>query len=453
MFSKKSYWLSSGFYSLLERGSFMLFGFGSVYFLLRMLNKDDWGTWALFITVSSTIEVARNGLIQNALVKHLASSEKEEHGAITTASVALNIILTAFSVLLLLGLSGWLSRLWSAPALNDMLKIYSLTTVMLIFLSQLIFIQQANFDFRGNFWGNFVRQGSWFAFVVVCFFTNTGVTLISLSWFQVLAAALGGATSYFFGKKYVSVSGKLDWGWVKKLFHFGKFTLGTNLSTMLYKFVGTWMIGWLTKSPASAGVFDLANRIANLLEVPTATMANIVFPQSARRAVTDGLGAVKYLYEKSVGIVLAIIFPMVVLIWIFAEQGVFIVAGKDYAETVPILKLTLIAGLLVPFSRQFGTILDSMGKPKTNLYFVIVSTALNILFNYILITRYGVIGAAYGAVLTAALRLGLNQYILRKILNVRFLAPFAYAKEFYERCFTFTLNFIRKITGRHRSAL
>lgn len=437
----------------MERGSFMLFGFGSVFFLLRMMSKDDWGTWALFVTVSSTIEVARNGLIQNALVKHLASSEKEEHGVITTASFALNIILTAFSILLLLGLSGWLSALWSAPALGDMLKIYSLTTVMLIFLSQLTFIQQANFDFRGNFWGNFVRQGSWFTFVVTCFFTNKEITLISLSWFQVFAAALGGFVSYFFGKKYLVFSGVLNWEWVRKLFHFGKFTLGTNMSTMLYKFVGTWMIGWLTKSPASAGVFDLANRISNLLEVPTATMANIVFPQSAKRAATEGKSAVKYLYEKSVGIVIALIIPAVVLIWVFAEQGVLIVAGNDYAETVPVLKIALLIGIFIPFSRQFGTVLDSMGKPKTNLYFVVFSTLLNIALNFILIKQYGVMGAAYGALITAVVRLFVNQVILRKILDVRFVAPFHYAKDFYAQCFNFGMSKIRKITGQQRSAL
>ncbi len=433
--------------------SFMLFGFGSLFFLLRTLSVVDWGVWALFVTVTSTIEVTRNGLIQNALVKYLASSEKQEHTAINTASLGLNIILTCLSVAILLLLSGWLSRMWVAPALSDMLKIYSLTTIALIFLSQLTFIQQANFDFRGNFWGNFVRQGLWFAYVVVCFFSEIEITLISLAWMQVLGAIAGGGVSYFFGRKYVAVSGKLNWDWVKKLFHFGKFTLGTNVSTMLYKFIGTWMIGSLLKSPASAGVFDLANRITNFLEVPTATMATIVFPQSARRAVTEGKSALKHLYEKSVGIVLAIIIPAVILIWIFAEQGVLIVAGKDYADTVPILKLTLLCGILVPFSRQFGTIMDSMGKPKTNLYFVVISTVMNIFFNFIFIKHYGIMGAAYGAVVTAALRMALNQVVLYKVLGVTVLGPLLHAKAFYIQCFNFIADFIRKIFRQHHSAL
>lgn len=437
----------------MERASFMLFGFGGLFFLLRLFSKDDFGTYALFVTITSTVEVARNGLIQNALVKHLASTEKEHHGSITTASLALNILLTVISVILLLSLSGWLSRLWASPALDEMLKIYALTTVALIFLSQLVFIQQANFDFRGNFWGNFVRQASLFIFISIFFFTHTDLTLTKLAWFQVAAALLGGFTSFFFGRKYVAVSGKLNWEWVGKLFHFGKFTLGTNVSTMLYKFIGNWMLGSLLKSPAAVGVFDLANRINNLVEVPTASMAAIVFPQSAKRAITEGKAAIKRLYEKSVGIVLALILPTVVVVWIFAEQGILIVAGKDYAESIPILKLALITGLMIPYARQFGTILDSMGNPKTNLYFVLASAAVNIALNFIFITQFGVIGAAYGALATAIIRMVIAQVILNRILGVKFSATLIHARDFYARCFHYAADAVRKLFRQHRSAL
>ncbi len=443
---KKSYWLSSGVYSLLERLSFMLFGFGSIFFLLRLLTKDEFGVWALFLTVTSIVEVARNGLIQNALIKHLASSEKEDHGAITTASIALNVILTGVSVMILFLLSGWLSDLWNAPQLAVMLKIYCITTVALIFLSQLIFVQQANFDFRGNFWGNFVRQGSLFIFIVVCFAGKLELTLLNLAWFQVVGALLGGSVAFFFGRKYVELSAIVKWDWVGKLFHYGKFVLGTNISSMLYKSIDKMMLGSML-STASVAIYDLAIRITNLMEVPTASMAAIMFPQSARQAVTQGREAIKRLYEKSVGIVLALIIPAIILIWIFAEPAVMLVAGEEYMETIPILRLTLLYGLFMPFSRQFGTVLDSMGKPKTNFYFVILSAVLNIIFNYIFISKFGVIGAVYGAFTTAAIRLTLSQIVLYNVLKVNFANTLIYMKEFYVQCFNFGIDFVRRKLG------
>ncbi len=444
-FPKKSYWVNSGFYTLMERVSFMLFGFGSVFFLLRLLTKDDFGIWALFLTVTSIIEVARNGLIQNALVKYLASAEKSDHAAITTASVALNFILTIVSIIILFVLSKFLGNAWNALVLNAMLEIYILTTIALIGLSQLTFIQQANFDFRGNFWGNFFRQGSLFFYILYVFISKNEITLIHLAWFQVISALLGGVVSFFFGRKYLKLSTTVSREWMTKLFQFGKFTLGTNLGTMLYRNIDKIMLGTLLKSPAAVGAYDLAVRIANLIEVPTATMAAIVFPQSAKRAITEGNKAIKYLYERSVGILLAIIFPIVLVIWLLAEPGIMLVAGSDYLESVHLLRLMLIFGLLVPFARQFGTVLDSMGKPKVNLYFVVISLLLNTGFCFLLIPKFGVSGAAYSVLITTLIRVTLNLVVLRKILDVRLFSILIHSKNFYEQCFSFTSDFLKRI--------
>ena len=51
-------------YAIADRFVALLFGFGSIYLLLRLLSKEDFGEWALFITVTALVEVARNGLIR-----------------------------------------------------------------------------------------------------------------------------------------------------------------------------------------------------------------------------------------------------------------------------------------------------------------------------------------------------------------------------------------------------
>ena len=55
---------------------------------------------------------------------------------------------------------------------------------------------------------------------------------------------------------------------------------------------------------------------------------------------------------------------------------------------------------LLPFSRQFGTLLDSIGKPHINLRLTIISSIINLFFSYLGIINFGVIGAAYGTLLT-----------------------------------------------------
>src|SRR6478752_8768327 len=97
----KGYWIRSGAYTILQRSSMLLFGVGSFMLLVRMLSKDDFGVWSLFLSVATLFEVARNGLIQNALIKYLNSHDEAEHASIISASFYLNILLTIISLVII----------------------------------------------------------------------------------------------------------------------------------------------------------------------------------------------------------------------------------------------------------------------------------------------------------------------------------------------------------------
>jgi O-antigen/teichoic acid export membrane protein len=90
----------------------VLFGFGSFYFLVRMLDKHSFGVWTLFIATTSVFEMARSGLIQYALIKFLSESSDEEKPKVVSASFILSAILMAVCILINISIAGYLSRLW-----------------------------------------------------------------------------------------------------------------------------------------------------------------------------------------------------------------------------------------------------------------------------------------------------------------------------------------------------
>lgn len=443
MFGKSSYWVKSGFFTILQRFSLLLFGFGSFYILIRLLTKDDFGTWSLFLSITSLIEVARSGLIKNALVKHLTTAADEDHAKIITASLWLNIILTAISVLLLWFGASYLSQKWDAPELEQMFYIYMVTTIFLIPFFQFEFIQQANLDFQGIFFSNFTRQGLFFLFVVISFNTDSTISLLELAQVQILTAISGIFVSFFFVRKYISLSKHISIFWIKKLFHFGKYTFGTNVSHMIFSSVDQFLLGSLISKSAVAS-YNVALRITNLVEVPTVSIAEIVFPQSARRLETQGLDGVKHLYEKSVGVILAIILPVLLVVMVFPGLIIRIIADEKYLSTIPLLQITVLYTLFVPFARQFGTVLDSIGKPQINFYFVIIGASINAALNYVFIKQFGIIGAAYGTLISFSLTFILNQIVLKKILNVALVKVFYHMVQFYVEVFNKGVNLITK---------
>lgn len=434
---KNSYWLKSGFYTLSEKGAALLFGFGGAVLLFRMTTQEQFGVWVLFLSITSVIEVGRIGLLQNALVKYLSTKADEEAGKITTASFTLNGMLTALIVLLLLALAPLAAHWFDAPELCNLFRIYCLTTVALIPFFQCNYIQQANLDFKGIFWGNLVKGGVLFGFIFVLFLTKNEVKLADLAMVQIVAAVLASFVSWGFAKKFAQFSRNIDWAWVRRLFDYGIYVFGTNLSTQLFKNVDKLLLGSLPGGgKVAVALYDAAIRVTNLTDVPTASMATMLFPQSARR-MQEGKVAVKQLYEKAVGAILAFMVPAIIAVMIFADWIILLVAGKAYAEAANLLRITILFGLFMPYAVQFGTVLDSIGKPKVNFIYTLGSLALTAGLNYVFILKYGAYGAALGTLLAYAVTFVFMQLFLHKHLKVNPLRPYFYMMEFYRSLFRF----------------
>src|ERR1044071_4085194 len=146
---KGSYWVSSGFYSLGARLATLFFGFGSLYFLVRNPNMPpaEYGTWALFLTITTIIETSRNGLIQNALIKLIHSSAPENVDKIVTGSWIINIFYSLLIFVIMAAFGGYASNIFGAPELKSMFLYYGITLFLLVPFSQFNFIQQAKFSF------------------------------------------------------------------------------------------------------------------------------------------------------------------------------------------------------------------------------------------------------------------------------------------------------------------
>jgi lipopolysaccharide exporter len=428
--TNKNYWLKSGFYSLLNQLTQMLFNLGSVMILYRVLEKETASVWVLFLTITAFIEVSRTGLLQNGLMTFLNTTPQSEHSKINTASLVLSLALSVVIALSLLVFSGQIGVEFKIPQLATLLTIYAGTTLVLSPLYQFNFIQQANMDFKGLFWSTFVRNGTLFFYILYLFVTEGGIQLVNLAWVQFFAALPAALVGLSFAKKYFQLSKSVDFQWVKKLLTYGKYTFGTNLATMTQKSVDRILLGGMLLGQLST--YDLSIRVNTLAEVPTMTLASIMFPKSVQRTDTEGGAGAKYLYEKSLGVLLAILLPVVITVLLGAEVIVWILGSEKYAAAVPVLRLTIFYGVFMAFAMQFGTIMDSVGKPKLNFIITSIGALLNLACNYLFIKAFGLYGAAYGTLTAMSIMFVVMQWILRGVFGVDLLQIFRYIPQFYK---------------------
>lgn len=438
-FAKDPYWLKSGIYTVLSRFANLIFGFGSFLLLVRIIDKKSFGIWALFLTATSIIEVARNGLVQNAQIKYASAADEVEYPKILNASLTLNILITMTSVIVMCAVAHALSLVWKSPEIEGMFYLYTFTTITLIAFSQFNFIQQAKFDFKGIFYSNAVRQGFFFIAILYFFLSRKAPSLIELVMYQTIAAVLGAIIGWMFVKKYFKITFALEWEWVKKLFHYGKFVFGTSISSMIYQSIDQMILGGMLTT-AEVGAYNAASRTTNFIDVPVSAVSAIVFPQSAKRAAEQGKESLVYLYERSVGLLVALILPMVLVCVFLAKWVILIIAGAKYLDAIPVMQVIMVSSLLQPYARQFGVVMDSAGMPKVNFYLLLIVTLFNIVAIYFGIKIFGVVGAALGSAVAMIIFVTVALRILKKEFGVKFHHTFIYCWKFYSDGFKMVIG-------------
>ena len=438
-----SYWLRSGSYTFLNKIFVTFFGFVNFYILIRVLSKEDFGAWVLFISIASLMELIKHGFVRNPLIRYLAMSPDKESSSIQTASLLLNLVVGLLEVLVLFLCSIYLSDFWDSPQLKTLFRIYMLSTAFFIPINHLEVIQQARMQFKGTFISNIVRQSGLFLFIFTVYAFGFKIHLDQLAYAQMATIFLSGFVALRFAKPFLHLSNKVNWEWFRELRSYGFFTLGTNVSSMIMKSIDSWMLGKLI-SPAAVTIFNPAIRISNLVEVPTDTLTSIFFPKLSERIGNEGPKVARYLYEKAVGTITAVMLPVVFFFIVFAKPVIEFVAGPGFEETVPILQITMLYGLIIPFNRFMGITLDAIGKAKTNFLLVLRNALLNVISNFFYIHYFGIIGAAYGTLTTYIVVLVLNQVYLHRHLDVRLSNVMRHVFDSYLKVFSTGVKFLRE---------
>ncbi len=438
--AKNSYWLRSGAYSMMQRATAFLFGFGSYVFLVRYLSVEDFGVWTLYVVVSTTVEMSRSSFIQNAFVKFYNESGIDKD-KLFASSFFLNAASTVVFIVGLVALIPAMQSFWDSELIGVLVLWYCGTCIVLTPFTQINYLEQANHSFAGVFWSSAVRQGLFFVIVVICYWFVPGLPLIFFASMQTLSAFFGLVTAFLISRKLLPKHYSIDWSLFRRLFRFGKYILGTGVTSAVGKNTDQVVLG--SVSHPIVALYNAGVRILNFIEIPSAAISNIVYPKIAERASTDGNEGIRDLYEKSVATILGFILPVIFAILLMPEFVLRLTAGERYVDAADILRIMVLASLLAPFNIQLGSACEVMNKPQMAFYINLVSNILNVILNIIFIKYFGIIGAACAFGLTVAFIFLVGQIYLRRQIGIRFTRIFTRLIQFYSSGITGVFQFLK----------
>ncbi|GAB4237944.1 MAG: hypothetical protein Tsb0034_13310 [Ekhidna sp.] len=421
----KSYWFKSGSISLVNRTLIMFFAYLNFFLMARLFDKSSFGAWVIFLSILKFSESIRNSFIYNPLLKYLNSDDGTNHQEIKAASSFLNLGIALLCIFAFLILAGILSLFSNDGMISGMLIHSAVAIIGFNLYSYFNFLAQADLKFTGTLVSSSFKN--FFLFVCLLWYhlSQAEITLIRVVWLYNFGYVGSVIIAYLFISKQNGLfSMKRDLFWIKKLSHFGKYTFGTNLSSMINKSSKEWLLSGLINNAAVA-IYAPALRIINFFEIPLNALASVYYPKVINEVKEKGVSAARELYEKSVSILFYLFLPVCLLIYFLAEQIISLLMGPGFEESVPILEILVFVGVMGPFIRQFGVTLNAIGEQRISFQFMVATSISGLLVSAFCIVTYGIIGAAQATMIIYLGSLIVTQVILHKKLSVNTLRIFA----------------------------
>lgn len=425
-------WVRPAIFNGMQKISIPLFGIMSTALLAhKVLTKTEMGVWVNFLVLTTFVEMFRGGLVRASLIKYINFSEKDSHLKIMSSAFFLNFIISFVISILLLVTSSGIEGFLRSPGLGFILNFYAFAMIILVFFSHFEWLMYAHLAFKSLFYTYLVRQGSTFVGFLIYYLTAGETDIDGLVYIYVGGILLGSVVGFSYMKYLFKLKFIFSKFWIKTLWNYGKFVFGSNVSTLVLKSADQFLLSNITSAPAVVASQNISIRIINIADIPSQVAGDILFPKNSRPEISENRSMTKYYFEKSVGASLSIIFPVLIVLVFFPKILILLLAGNEYLDAVPYLRLIAFSIIIQVYMKQFGIIMDSSGFPRVNFWVVTIIAAIMIGFCYLFIPRFHLLGAAYALLSTYFLGFILSMIILYKYFKINILNTLKYGISFY----------------------
>lgn len=205
----------------------------------------------------------------------------------------------------------------------------------------------------------------------------------------------------------------------KKLIAVFKQTVPYGISDFfiqIYLRIDIVLIGFLV-GEAAAGVYNVGYRVIFfLLFIPNFAGVSI-FP-TASRVFHNSRNEFNKLYNNAINSMILIGLPVSAGLWLIAPQLIIMIFGKNFVESVTILRILSGLFMLKCVGSIMGIFMMSSDNQNEYAKNQVIITVFSFIANFILIYLYGIEGAAVATILTALLLVSIYSFKLKAVIGL-----------------------------------
>ena len=370
---------NNNFLSLTSNLSVAVFGFLGFLILVRTLAPEKFGEWVLYITAGNFLEMLRFGITRTAIVRFLSGATEDERKKIIGSNWVIVTLVTVFLALLLWSVYLLFPETIKNSGFSLFFIWYPVLSFMNLPFNNAQSILQADMRFDRLLWIKSLNVGAFVVFLVINWiFLKLG--LMEILYIHLLINGLTSVVCVALGWDGIRYFFQATKATNRTILNFGKYTTGTLIGSNLLKSSDTFIIGLSAfLGPAGVAFYSVPLKLTEILEIPLRSFVATAFPRMSKASIENDIEEVKKVYYGYTGAMIYMLLPVIVIGFIFAEEFVIILGGREYVETANIFRVFCIYGLFIPLDKFTGVALDSINRPKKNFFKVMYMALANIL--------------------------------------------------------------------------
>ncbi len=414
------------FLSLAGNGSMAILAMITVAILYRSLTPNEIGSWVFFQSVFVLLDTFRTGFLQTAVIRFYAGTEPDRAKNVLGSVWYLGLMITV--VLLVLNLVLYfLMQFLNIHVFDPTLHWFGVTFVFTLPWVIAAWIQQADQRFDRLLWLRLTNQGLFLVIIVVLIALGK-VSLFAVFVINVLVGLVCSIITLLAGWSKLNTFFHYTKETVASIFHYGKYTVGTTISTNLLRSSDSFIIMFVLgpAGPAALALYSIPMRLMEIIEIPLRSFLATGMPAMSEAFNQNRKEDVAYIMQKYAGMLTLCLIPVSLVAIALADVAVGLLGGSQYVGTasVTVYRIFMSFAMFYPIDRFIGVTLDIIHQPRINFYKVLVMLATNIVFDFIGVYYGNVSGVALATLFTFLSGVFFGYYWLRKYLDFSILGIF-----------------------------
>lgn len=361
----------------------------------RVLTPGDYGVTALLGVFSSILVVIAGMGMGSAIFWAYFRAKEKERATVVGTSFIFQTVFPFLIALAVFILSGFISRMIFSSAENSLLvKIASGT----IFFQVGIMVPLALLRAEGS-------PKKYIAITLTnvlatVFFSIILVVVLRVGVLGVFLANLfGPAIAYLLGLYFTirRISFNFSFHWLKEMLSFGVPMVPAGLAMWILNSSDRYFLKAFT-SNADVGIYNVGYRIGMLVTLVSGAL-QLAYPRFMFSIYNDKPNPQDYFKRINTYFYL-LIFTFALGISIFSKEAVQVLTGSAFHSSYVVVPLVAFSYVAYGLYQNFGTGVTVVKKTYFSAIATLIAGGLNLILNYVLISRFGMMGAAVSTLLS-----------------------------------------------------